>query len=299
MRIGEAFADADLLADAFQKEYVMQSPCVDEVGPDIPKDSRVPLVASTRYVTPLREGGSLPAVVEADDGQLYVMKFRGAGQGAKALIAELVAGEIARALGLPVPEIAFIHLNGQLGRSEPDMEIQDLLKQSTGINLGLRYLPSAFAYNQLLRPVPDAALASAVVWFDAYVTNVDRTARNVNLLMWRNAMWLIDHGAALYFHHDWARYMERSKSAFPLIHQHVLLEYASALDDADQMAHEKLSENGLREIIRMIPGSWLGDEPEFTTCGEHRQAYVDYLLSRLEASSVFVEEAKDARSKLV
>ncbi len=277
----------------------MQNPCEDEFGPDVPKDSRVPLVSSTRYVTPLREGGSLPALVEADDGELYVMKFRGAGQGTKALIAELVAGEIARVLGLPVPSIAFMRLNGRLGRSEPDAEIQDLLRQSEGLNLGLRYLPSAFAYNQLLRPAPDEALASAVVWFDAYVTNVDRTPRNVNLLMWRNGMWLIDHGAALYFHHDWARYMERSRSPFPLIHQHVLLEYAGALDEADRVAHEALTEDRLREIVRLIPGSWLGDEPAFATCQEHRQAYLDYLLSRLNASSVFVEEAKDARSQLV
>lgn len=256
-------------------------------------------VISTRYVTPLREGGSLPALVEADDGELYVMKFRGAGQGTKALIAELVAGEIARLLGLPVPEIVFIELNGRMGRSEPDPEIQDLLQQSEGLNLGLRYLPSAFAYNQLLRPSPDAALASSIVWFDAYVTNVDRTPRNVNLLMWRNRMWLIDHGAALYFHHDWARYMERSRSPFPLIHQHVLLEYAAQLDEADRMAHAVLTPESLQAVVDAIPSGWLGDEPRFATAQEHRQAYLDYLGSRLESSSVFVQEAEDARAQLV
>ena len=277
----------------------MSRPCAEESRPDVAPDGRVPLVTSTRYVTPLREGGSLPAVVEADDGELYVMKFRGAGQGAKALIAELVAGEIARTLGLPVPDIAFMELNGRMGRSEPDPEIQDLLRQSEGINLGLRYLPSAFAYNQLLRPSPDEALASLIVWFDAYVTNVDRTPRNVNMLMWRNRMWLIDHGAALYFHHDWAKYMERSRSPFPLIHQHVLLEHAGALDEANTVGHKLLTEEQLGEIVDLIPGSWLGDEPAFETCQEHRRAYLDYLLSRLEASSSFVEEAKHARNKLI
>ena len=256
-------------------------------------------ITSTRYVTPLREGGSLPAVVEADDGELYVMKFRGAGQGTKALIAELVAGEIARALNLPVPEIVFMELNGRMGRSEPDPEIQDLLQASEGLNLGLRYLPSAFAYNQLLRPSPNPDLASDVVWFDAYVTNVDRTPRNVNLLMWRNRMWLIDHGAALYFHHDWANYLDKSHSPFALIHQHALLQHAGALDEADRRARQRLSDERLASIVDMIPGSWLGDEPIFATCQEHRQAYLDYLLRRLEASSVFVGEAKNARSQLV
>jgi hypothetical protein len=256
-------------------------------------------ITSARYITPLREGGSLPAVVEADDGELYVMKFRGAGQGTKALIAELVAGEIARALGLLVPEIVFMELNGRMGRSEPDPEIQDLLRSSEGLNLGMRYLPSAFAYNQLLRPLPDPKLASTIVWFDAYVTNVDRTPRNVNLLMWRNRMWLIDHGAALYFHHDWANYLHKSRSPFVLIRQHALLEHASSLDEADQLAHEQLSSELLDAIVDMIPSFWLGDEPIFATIQEHRQAYLDYLLSRLEASSVFVEEAKNARSQLV
>lgn len=276
-----------------------RKPCDDVIPAADSPVIRIPKVTSTRYITPLREGGSLPALVEADDGELYVMKFRGAGQGTKALIAELVAGEIARLLGLLVPEIVFMELNGRMGRSEPDTEIQDLLQQSEGLNLGLRYLPSAFAFNQLLRPLPDEMVASMVVWFDAYVTNVDRTPRNVNLLMWRNRMWLIDHGAALYFHHDWSHYMERSRSPFPLIHQHALLECAGALDEADRRAHEILTAERLRAVVDMIPGAWLGDEPIFSTCEEHRQAYRDYLLSRLEASSLFVDEAKHARSQLV
>lgn len=256
-------------------------------------------VDAIRYITPLREGGSLPALVEADDGNLYVMKFCGAGQGIKALIAELVAGEIARALGLLVPDIVFIELDGRLGRSEPDPEIQDLLRASEGMNLGLRYLPSAFAFNQLLVPPPDSWTASTVVWFDAYVTNVDRTPRNVNLLLWQNKLWLIDHGAALYFHHDWSNYLERSRTPFPLIRQHTLLEFATNLQEADQSAKEVLTPERLQAIVGLIPSHWLGDEPGFASCFEHREAYLQWLLSRLESSSVFVDEAIYARSQLV
>ncbi len=254
---------------------------------------------ATRYITPLREGGSLPALVETGDGMLYVVKFRGAGQGKRALIAELVAGEIGRALGLRVPEILFVEIDTQLGRSEPDQEIQELIVQSEGLNLALGYLPSSFAYNNLLRPVPDASFASMLVWFDAYVTNVDRTPRNVNLLMWRNEIWLIDHGAALYFHHDWANYMERSKSRFALIRQHAVLEYATELNEANWRAKEILTPQLLQEIVDQIPCSWLGDEPQFASTDEHRQAYVQYLTSRLAASSLFVDEAQNAHAQIV
>src|SRR5215831_16284910 len=189
-------------------------------------------VIATRYVTPLREGGSLPAVVEADDDGLYVLKFRGAGQGRKALVAELVAGEIARAAGLPVPEIVFVQLDADLARTEPDAEIQDLIRASAGLNLALDYLPGAVAFDPLVHR-PDADLASAVVWFDAFVTNVDRTPRNVNLLMWHRRLWLIDHGAALIVHHQWDGYLERATSRFPMIKDHVLLELASRIAEAD------------------------------------------------------------------
>ncbi len=171
-------------------------------------------VMATRYVTPLREGGSLPAIVEADDDGLYVLKFRGAGQGPKALIAELVAGEIARAAGLPVPEIVFIELDPELARTEPDPEIQDLIRASAGLNLALDYLPGAVTFDPVAEK-PEAALASAVVWFDAYVTNVDRTPRNTNMLIWHRRLWLIDHGATLYFHHTWDNYRERSRDCVP------------------------------------------------------------------------------------
>ncbi len=256
-------------------------------------------VTAIRYLTPLREGGSLPAIVEADDGQLYVMKFVGAGQGPKALIAELVAGEIGRTLGLRVPEIVFIELDQTLGPSEPDAEIRDLLKASVGLNLGLRYLPNAFAFNLLLQPPPDPEQASAIVWFDAYVTNVDRTSRNVNLLIWQDNLWLIDHGACLYFHHDWNGYLDRSRSPFSLIKEHTLLSFASTLLEADAVSQTRLTPAALSRIVNLIPDTWLDGEPYFTSHAEHRQAYLTYLLSRLEASHLFVEEARHARTKFV
>lgn len=259
----------------------------------------VKTITATRYVTPLREGGSLPAVVEADDANLYVMKFVGAGQGPKALVAELIAGEIGRALGLAVPELALLILEPALAPAEPDAEIGDLLKASVGLNLGLRFLPSAFAYNPLLQPAPGAALASAIVWFDAYVTNVDRTARNPNILLWQKQLWLIDHGAALYFHHDWRDdYLERSRSPFPLVKHHVLLPFAADLLGADAAARPRLSPAVIEEIVEQVAAAWLGGGP-FANEAEHRQAYGNYLVSRLEASAIFVGEARHARSLLV
>jgi hypothetical protein len=252
-----------------------------------------------QYVTPLREGGSLPAVVKADDGQLYVMKFVGAGQGPKALIAELVGGEIARALGLVVPELVFLEMDPLLGRSEPDPEIQDLIRASAGLNLGLRYLPNAFAFNPLLKPPPEPDLASAIVWFDAYVTNVDRTPRNVNMLLWQQELWLIDHGAALYFHHNWANYQAQSRSSFPFVREHVLLPFASALPDTDRRLRGRLHPDALEAIVNLIPDAWLTDDAPFASFDEHRQAYLDFLVNRLEASSNFVEEAVNARAKLL
>jgi hypothetical protein len=263
------------------------------------KDLMIRTVIATRYITPLREGGSLPALVEADDGALYVMKFTGAGQGVKALIAELVAGEIARGLGLLVPELVFMELDGKLSRSEPDPEIQDLLRSSEGLNLGMRYLPSAFAFNQLLKPPPSPDVASAIVWFDAYATNVDRTPRNVNLLLWQNKLWLIDHGAALYFHHDWANYLERSKTPFPLIKQHTLLSFAAALPQANARLVAALTPEFLAATVDLIPDHWLGNEPMFANRAEHRQAYLTYLLSRLQAAPIFLEEATYARAQLL
>jgi hypothetical protein len=256
-------------------------------------------VTATRYLTPLREGGSLPAVIEADDGRLYVLKFRGAGQGRKALIAELVVGEIGRALGLPVPEIVLVELDAAFGRSEPHEEIQDLLKASAGLNLALAYIPGALAFDPLLAPPWALNLASAIVWFDAYTMNVDRTARNTNILLADRQLWLIDHGAALYFHHTWKDYLARSRSPFAQIKDHVMLRFAVALPEADAVLSELLTPDVIRAIVALIPDSWLDGEPGFADRDEHRAAYVAFLLGRLDARRAFVEEALDDRAKLV
>ncbi|HEX8285975.1 MAG TPA: HipA family kinase [Pyrinomonadaceae bacterium] len=252
-------------------------------------------VKATRYVTPLREGGSLPAIVEADDDGLYVLKFRGAGQGPKALIAEVLAGELARALDLPVPEIVYVEVAAELARTEPDPEIQDLIRASAGLNLALDYLPGSIAFDPAAETV-EAGLASAVVWFDALVTNVDRTARNTNMLMWHRRLWLIDHGAALYFHHNWDNYLARSRSPFPKIKEHVLLPSASALEEADARLAPRVTEELIREVLSSVPDEWLASEPRFASPQEQREAYAEYLLSRLRAPRDFVREAADARA---
>ena len=250
-------------------------------------------VKATRYVTPLREGGSLPAVVEADDDGLYVLKFRGAGQGPKALIAELVAGELGRALGLAVPELVFVELDPELARTEPDPEIQDLIRASAGLNLALDYLPGSITFDPLVDK-PDPALAASVVWFDAYLTNVDRTARNTNLLVWHRKLWLIDHGAALYFHHDWANYLERSRSPFAQIKDHVLLPFAGGVREADAELSLKVTPELVRGVLTLIPDEWLSPSSRFASLAEHREAYAQYLLARLEPPRDFVKEAADA-----
>ena len=256
---------------------------------------RLRTVKATRYVTPLREGGSLPAIVEADDDGLYVLKFRGAGQGPKALIAELLAGELARALGLPVPEIVFVEVAAELARTEPDPEIQDLIRASAGLNLALDYLPGSVAFDPAAETV-EAGLASSVVWFDAYVTNVDRTARNTNMLMWHRKLYLIDHGAALYFQHNWENYLARSRAAFPQIRDHVLLPWATAVGEADERLSAHVTEELIREVLSLVPEVWLGAEPRFASAAEHREAYAEYLLSRLQPPRDFVKEAVDARA---
>lgn len=257
---------------------------------------------ATRYVTPLREGGSLPAVVEADDDGLYVLKFRGAGQGPKALIAELICGEIGRALGLLVPEIVLMQLDPVLGRSEPDSEIQALLRASGGLNLALDFLPGALPYNPITGPrdlpiVP--ALASAIVWFDAYITNPDRSARNTNMLVWHKRLWLIDHGAALYFHHAGSDYRARARTRFAPIKDHVLLPFASELAEVDETLSARLTPDLLRAIVADVPDEWLGDGSPFATPDAQRDAYLDYLVSRLQPTRLFVEEAINARAHLL
>jgi len=252
-------------------------------------------VTATRYVTPLREGGSLPAIIEADDDGMYVLKFRGAGQGPKALIAELVAGEIARAAGLPVPEIVFVELDPELARTEPDPEIQDLIRGSAGLNLALDYLPGSVTFDAVAEK-PDADLASSIVWFDAYVTNLDRTPRNTNILMWHRRLWLIDHGAALYFHHKWTNYLERSRDPFALIKDHVLLSFSSSLSEVDSEMTGRLTPDTISGIVRLIPDDFLVGASSFSTGDEQRGAYLEYLLNRLKPPHLFLEEAIRARS---
>ena len=246
----------------------------------------------------MREGGSLPAIIEADDDGMYVLKFRGAGQGPKALIAELVAGELARASGLPVPEIVLVELDPELARTEPDPEIQDLIKASAGLNLALDYLPGAVMFDPVAEK-PDADLASSVVWFDAYVTNVDRTARNTNMLMWHRRLWLIDHGAALYFHHTWNNYRERSREPFTQIKNHVLLRFASSLREVDSKMRGQVSSDIIGSIVKLIPDVWLAGDSSFGGPNQHRDAYIEYLQSRLEPPHAFLEEAIRAQSLYV
>lgn len=255
-------------------------------------------VEVTRYVTPLREGGSLPALVEADDGFLYVLKFRGAGQGPKALIAELIVGELARALGLRVPELVIARLDEAFGRSEPDEEIQDLNKASTGLNLALHYLAGASTFDPLVTTI-GARLASAIVWLDALTLNVDRTARNTNLLWWHSELWLIDHGAALYVHHtgpDWAEKPAENR-LFPQLKDHVLLPQATELAAADAELRARLTPEIIRAIVALVPDAWL-TEPDRPAAAQ-RAAYVQFLERRLGSSATFVQEADAARQALI
>jgi hypothetical protein len=252
----------------------------------------------TRYVTPLREGGSLPAIAEADDNFLYVLKFRGAGQGTKALVAELIGGEIARLLGLKVPEIVFANLNEAFGRTEPDEEIQDLLRASTGLNLAIHYLSGAITFDPVVTSI-DSRLASAIVWLDSLLTNVDRTARNTNMLMWHKELWLIDHGAALYFHHSWDNWEEQAKRPFAQVKDHVLLPYAADLGQIDQEFRAILGHEQIQDVVSLIPDDWLLRDAPFETAEAHRQAYAQFLTSRLSVSDVFVKGANDARAALI
>jgi hypothetical protein len=246
-------------------------------------------VSATRYVTPLREGGSLPGLVEADDDGLYVLKFRGAGQGAQALVAELVAGEIGRALGLPVPEIVLVELDAGLGRAEPDPEIQDLIVASDGLNLGMDFLPGALAFGPLAGAELDPELAAGVVWFDALVTNIDRTPRNPNLLVWHERLWLIDHGAALYVHHGDGDTVARAGEAFAPIRDHVLLPWAGSVAEADVRLAPLLDVEVIAGIFDRVPESWLP--------AGARAVQAEYLVRRLQEPRAFATEAEEARAR--
>jgi HipA-like kinase len=256
-------------------------------------------VSATRYVTPLREGGSMPAIVEADDLGLYVVKFRGAGQGVLALAAELICAGIGRALDLPVPEVVFATVNSELGRNEGDPEIRRLLQASQGVNLAMDYLPGSAMFDRAARDLVDPVLAARTVWFDAFITNVDRTARNPNLLCWHRKMYLIDHGAALYFHHDWRDLDQRARGSFPLIREHVLLPWAKDLEAADRRLRPLLTRPVLERILEQLPDEWLVPEPGAETPEAKRSGYLQYFLARLESAKSFVEEAISARARLL
>ncbi len=261
-------------------------------------EPQIRTVNVTRYITPLREGGSLPAIVEADDDFMYALKFKGAGQGVKALIAELIGGELARAAGLHVPEIVFANLDEAFGRTEPDEEIQDLLKASTGLNVALHYLSGAVTFDPVVTKI-DPLLASKIVWLDSLINNVDRTSKNTNMLWWHKELWLIDHGAALYFHHSWSNWKEQAAKEFTHIKDHVLLPLAGKLDEADKELHSLLSEDIFKKVVALIPKEWLLIDSPFLSVDEHRKAYVEFLSIRLNHSSFFIKEAQHARERFI
>jgi hypothetical protein len=251
-----------------------------------------------RYAVPLREGGSLPAIAEADDGFMYVVKFKGAGQGKKALIAELIGGLIAKVLGLKVPEIVFAELDAAFGRTEPDEEIQDLLKASAGLNIALHYLSGTVTFDAAVTVI-DEELASKIVWLDCFLCNVDRTVRNTNMLMWNRELWLIDHGASLYFHHSWQNFLLQAQRPFEQVKDHVLLKYAGKLEMTDALFHSILTSEKIEAIVGLIPDEWLQENDSDDTPGEKRNKYVQFLKTRLAASAVFIKQATHAREAII
>lgn len=264
----------------------------------MPNELTIRTVNVTRYIAPLREGGSLPALAEADDDFKYVLKFKGNGHGVKALIAELIGGQIARALGLPVPELVFAQLDEAFGRTEADEEIQDLLQKSIGTNLALHFLSGAITYDATVSKVNEE-LASKIVWLDAFITNIDRTNKNTNMLMWHKELWLIDHGASLYFHHSWNNWEAHAKSAFELIKDHVLLPQATLLEQVSIDFKILLTEEKLHRIVALIPDEWLQWEDTDLTPDAIREIYNRFLNMRLYHTDIFVKQAQDARKTLI
>lgn len=260
-----------------------------------PMVSAMRRVSATRYVTPFREGGSLPGLVEADDDGLYVVKFRGAGQGPRALVAEWLAGEIGRAIGLAVPDLVAIEVDGGLGDAEPDGEIQDLVHASAGMNLGVDFLPGSMTFNPAASDGVDPAFAADVVWLDALVTNPDRSVANPNLLVWHGRIWCIDHGAALYVHHTWRDPDAHAIRPFERIRDHVLLPYATSIDEASERLAPRVTEALVSDLVDALPDAWLPPDPVTGDAAGQRAAYVRYVLTRLEARAVFTEEAERAR----
>jgi hypothetical protein len=257
------------------------------------KDISLRNVNVTRYIVPLREGGSLPALAEANDGFKYVLKFRGAGHGTKMLISELIGGKIASFLGLNIPELVFAWLDKDFGRSEGDEEIQDLLKSSKGQNLGLHFLSGALAFDPMVKI--DPMLASKIVWLDAFTTNIDRTFNNSNLLWWHQELWIIDNGASLYFHHSWKDFEKHSLNPFPYIKHHILLSQATMLDEANGFAHETLSDDLFKDIVSLIPDNWIMWDHTEDTPDQIREIYFKFLKNRFQHSENFLNCAKDAR----
>lgn len=258
------------------------------------KTIEIRTVNVVQYLQPLREGGSLPAIVKADDDFLYVLKFRGAGQGKKALISEFIGGELARAIGLNVPELVFMNLDDSFSKTEPDEEIQDLLKFSVGLNLGLHFLSGAITYDPLVS-IADEFTASKVVILDSLISNIDRTAKNTNLLNWNNELWIIDNGASFYFHHHWETWTNHLTRTFPLIKDHVLLPKATQLQEAAKEIQQLINNDVIAEIIANIPEDWLINEGETLTTTEMRAAYNQFLCAKLTMIDKLVKEAEDAR----
>lgn len=252
----------------------------------------------TRYITPLREGGSLPALAEADDDYKYVVKFRGSGHGTKALVSELLGGLIAKRLGLKLPELVFINLDEAFGRTEGDEEIQDLLKGSQGLNLGLHFLSPAFTFDPAVTEI-DPLLASKIVWLDAYITNIDRTVKNTNMLIFHKELWLIDHGASFYFHHTWDNWEKSALSPFPYAKDHVLIKYASKLQEVDKEFKELLDNKTINEIVDTIPSDWLNWSNEQESVADIRNVYSQFMTIRRDNSNLFVKEAENARNALI
>ena len=257
-------------------------------------DIEIRTVDVVRYIQPLREGGSLPAIVEANDEFLYVIKFRGAGQGKKALIAELIGGLLAQKMGLKVPEVVLMNLDDSFSKTEPDEEIQDLLRFSVGLNLGLHFLSGAIVYDPLVSSV-DPLYASKVVLLDSIITNIDRTTKNTNLLIWNRELWLIDHGASLYFHHNWASWEAHLERTFPKISDHVLLEKATQLELAAQEIRQTIQDDVIHEVIALIPQEWIEEPLGPLSPQEIRNAYVKFLSTKLAKIDLLVKEAIDAR----
>lgn len=258
------------------------------------KTIEIRTVNVVQYKQALREGGSLPAIVKADDDFNYVLKFRGAGQGKKALIAELIGAELARAMGLNVPEIVFMNLDDSFSKTEPDEEIQDLLNFSVGLNLGMHFLSGAITYDPLV-PKVDYLTASKIVLLDSMISNIDRTAKNTNLLNWKSEMWLIDHGAGFYFHHNWDTWKDHLPRTFPFVKDHVLLRMAKQLKDAAKEIKRLLNLEKIKEIVSVIPEEWLMDDADSLTSTEMREAYVEFITTRFNKIDSLVKEAEDAR----